>query len=75
MPLFGKKKQNQPPSLEQVAQAVLDFINADTWNEGKRIVEERRDLLLTDAADRVFAMLLEQARDCLLYTSPSPRDS
>ena len=62
MPLFGKKKQNQPPSLEQVAQAVLDFINADTWNEGKRIVEERRDLLLTDAADRVFAMLLEQYR-------------
>ncbi len=60
MPLFGKKKR---PSFEDIAQAVIDFLEADDWAAGKRVVEERRDLLLTDEADQVFAMLLEQARD------------
>ena len=51
------------PSQNQIAEAVESFINAQTWEECKRIVEAKRDLLLTDAADQVFASALEQYRD------------
>src|SRR5262249_44525232 len=42
---------------------VRSFINAQTWEECKSIVEAQRDLLLTDAADLILASMLEQRRD------------
>ena len=39
---------------------VLAFINADNWDESRRIVEENSERLLSDEADAVFALLLEQ---------------
>ena len=44
-------------------EAVLAFVSAESWPDSKRIVEEQRDLLLTDAADQVFALLLEVSQD------------
>jgi tetratricopeptide (TPR) repeat protein len=50
------------PSQEQITEAVLAFINARTWADSKQIVEARRDVLLTDAAEQFMAALLEQYR-------------
>src|SRR5215217_341006 len=53
-----------PPSQEQqIAEAVLAFVNAQTWAQSKQIVEDHRDLLLTDAADAILVGLLEQYSD------------
>jgi hypothetical protein len=54
MPLFRNVR---------IEQAVLAFVNEHELAAKKRIVEERRDLLLTDEADRVFTALLEQYKD------------
>jgi tetratricopeptide (TPR) repeat protein len=48
------------PSPEQISEAVLAFINADTWTESQRIVEAQQALLLTDDADQYFDVLLQQ---------------
>ena len=53
----------QNSSLELVAQAVLSFVSADNWQESKHIVMGLQDVLLTDEADYVFAMLLAQHGD------------
>src|SRR5262245_15343776 len=50
------------PSQEQLTEAVLAFINARTWTDRKQIVEARRDMLLTDAAEQLMAALLDQYR-------------
>ena len=42
------------PTQEQITQAVLAFVQADTWAESKRVVETQRNLLLADAADRAL---------------------
>lgn len=47
---------------EQVAEAVLAFVNAQSWDERRRIAMERRDVLPTDAAAEVLAELLTQYR-------------
>jgi tetratricopeptide (TPR) repeat protein len=44
----------------QIAEAVVAFVNALTWDETKRLVEERRDLLLTDTAERFLTNLVAQ---------------
>jgi hypothetical protein len=49
--------------MEETSQAVLQFVNAETWTEGKRIVEEQQHLLLTDAADGIFEHILQQSQD------------
>ena len=46
--LFGKKSQRPDP--EQLAEALFAFIQADTWNESRRILEAHPELL-TDEAD------------------------
>lgn len=43
-----------------IRQAVLLFVNANIWNERKCLVEVQCDLLLSDAAEQVFANLLAQ---------------
>ena len=47
------------PSQEQITEAVQAFINARTWAETKQIVEARRDVLLTDAAERLMTAFLD----------------
>ena len=47
------------PDRETVQKAVLVFVNARTWNESKRLLEEQQKVLLTDVADQVLADLLE----------------
>jgi len=51
------------PSLNQVAEAVKAFIEAQTWEECRYIVEIQRDKLLTDTADLFLAHMLEQCRN------------
>jgi hypothetical protein len=48
------------PSQEQITEALLAFINAQTWADSRQIVEARRDVLLTDAVEQFIATLLEQ---------------
>jgi CHAT domain-containing protein/TPR repeat protein len=48
------------PSKEHIVEAIRDFVNAETWEESRRIVEERHKVLLTDVADQVFADLLQE---------------
>jgi CHAT domain-containing protein/tetratricopeptide (TPR) repeat protein len=50
------------PSRNQIARALGAFLDAQTWEESKRIVEVQRDKLLTDIADQVLADLLEKYR-------------
>jgi WD40 repeat protein len=45
--------------------AVLEFVNAETWAESQAIVEARSDLLLDEEADEVFVQLVELNRDDL----------
>src|SRR5215813_9317432 len=47
------------PSQEQLTEAVQAFISAQTWADSKQIVEARRDVLLTDAAEQLMATLLD----------------
>jgi tetratricopeptide (TPR) repeat protein len=49
--------------MEETIQAVLQFVTADTWAESKRIVEEQQHLLLTDATDAAFEVLLQSNQD------------
>ncbi|MDX6380977.1 MAG: hypothetical protein QOI57_2001 [Rubrobacteraceae bacterium] len=51
------------PSQDRIIEAVQAFVTADTWAGSKQIVEANRDVLLTDAANEVFADLLEQYKD------------
>ena len=43
-----------------IRKALRLFVNANIWNERKCLVEVQRDLLLSDAAEQVFANLLAQ---------------
>lgn len=52
-----------PSSRDDLAQAVLAYIKARTWAEMKQIVENRHDLLLTDAADDILADSLGRCRE------------
>jgi tetratricopeptide (TPR) repeat protein len=51
------------PSWDQIAKAVLAFFNARTWAERKQIVEDEREMVLSDAADEVLLHLLKQYKD------------
>lgn len=50
-------------AITHATRAIITFIRAPTWEEGRQVVERRRDDLLTDNADMVFAMLHQTARD------------
>ncbi len=49
--------------LEMIQQAVLAFVNADSWSESQRIVQSEQALLLTDDADAILAALLAEYAD------------
>ena len=61
--LRERPPQPQSRSYQQAFEAVRSFIHPATWNEKKRIVNQKRKLLLSDAALRVFADLLEQYKE------------
>jgi|SRR5215207_7092125 len=44
-----------PPSQHQIAEAILEFLAAETWTEKIQIVENYWNLLLTDDADAILA--------------------
>ena len=48
---------------DNVQKAVSAFVNAQTWEKRKRLVEERQNVLLTDAAEEALADLLTQYKD------------
>jgi CHAT domain-containing protein/tetratricopeptide (TPR) repeat protein len=52
----------EEPVQDQIHQAVETLLQARTWEESKHIVEAQRDLLLTDAADRLLVAQREQAK-------------
>ncbi|MDP9350195.1 MAG: CHAT domain-containing protein [Chloroflexota bacterium] len=47
-------------SSRRMLEAVVAFLNADTWVESKRIVEAHRELLLTDDVDAALRYLMYQ---------------
>ncbi|MGB0386175.1 MAG: tetratricopeptide repeat protein [Ardenticatenaceae bacterium] len=49
-------------SAQELSEAVQGLINAKNLAESKQIVEAQRDLLLTDAADQLFGILLSQVK-------------
>ncbi len=52
--------------MNAIAQALNDLLSTQTWGETRRVLEARRDLLLTDAAIRMLlaaAQRAEQAGD------------
>ncbi|BAY23266.1 tetratricopeptide domain protein [Calothrix sp. NIES-2100] len=53
---FSEQADSQ--QIKQVTKAVLIFGNTRTPEEGKRVVEQYQELLLTDEADRVLTDLL-----------------
>jgi hypothetical protein len=53
---------------EHVLKALLAFVNARNLDESRRVVEDRREELLSEAADQIFQELLEQYRDNPLAT-------
>lgn len=48
---------------DQVTNAVLAFVNIQSWDKSKRIVEEHLDVLLTVAADEILAALHTKYQD------------
>lgn len=56
-------RQGQEIPLQDISAAIIALVNANNWGESKRIVKEQRDLLLMDAADQIFADLLEEYKD------------
>ncbi len=46
-----------------IVDAVMDFVNADSWDESRRVVQESPDLLLTDDADKTFEQLIRLNQD------------
>jgi hypothetical protein len=60
---MAQQADEEPSENTPTEQAVLDFLNADTWQDSKRIVEDRRDLLLTNEADQFLGQLLKQYKD------------
>jgi CHAT domain-containing protein/tetratricopeptide (TPR) repeat protein len=54
---------DRTPQEAQVIEAVLAFLRAETWPESKRVVQVRREELLSGAADEVLGTLIDQADD------------
>ena len=59
----GKEKPDVEQSRDEVTETVVTFIFAESWGERKCIVEEFRDVLLTDTADEVLADLITSNKD------------
>ena len=59
----GRERPDGAQNLDEVTEAVVTFVFAESWEESKRIVEERQDLLLTDAADEELAALITSNKD------------
>src|SRR5438046_81774 len=43
-----------------IAEALLRFLNTDSWYETRAVLEDEQSLLLTDRADQIITSLIEQ---------------
>lgn len=50
-------------SVQALSKAVQAFVQAKSWQESKQIVVTQHDLLLSDMADQVLVILLQQTKD------------
>ena len=50
-------------SQNELIETVLSFLNTDSLEEKKQIALEKKDILLTEAADEIFSDLLEQYKE------------
>ena len=57
--LFGRKPRRPDP--EALLQTIAAFINAKTWSESQRLVEQHPELL-SDQADALLGQLVEAAQ-------------
>ena len=57
--MFGKKPQRPDP--KQLAETLFAFIQAETWDESRRILEAHPELL-TDEADALLGQLVQAAQ-------------
>lgn len=69
---FGRRRQTSEVSRDEmtsdpyrgdIKEAVIAFIDAQSWEESKRIVEERQDWLLRDPTDKFLDYLLTRYKD------------
>ncbi len=58
--LFGRRPRRPDP--RQLLETIFAFIQAETWAESRRIVEEHPELL-SDEADGLLGQLIEAARE------------
>ena len=59
----GDERPDMKQDRQEVTETILAFVFAESWEERKRTVEERQDLLLTDAADEELAALITVNED------------
>lgn len=59
----GRERPDGVQDRDEVTEAVVTFVFAESWEESKRLVEDRRGVLLTDAADEELAVLMESNKD------------
>ena len=59
----GREKRDMVQDRDEVTEAVVTFVFAEGWEESKRIVEDHRGVLLTDAADEELAVLMESNKE------------
>ena len=50
------------PELESIALALEAFLNADSWNKTRLVLESERKLLLSDTADQLLTNLIENMK-------------
>jgi len=57
---FANRLASPQQAPQTLADIVLSFVGARTWEESKRVVQEHADALLSEQADSVLQRLLEQ---------------
>ena len=80
--LFGRDFDEEAMPMEEVIGEIGDIVvRGRVLNMDKREIKNERMILIYDISDFTDTMTIkifitnEQYEDCLLYTSPSPRDS
>ena len=73
--------KNRNGQLVTLVEAMADYENIQiAYNKARKCKRYRKDVLIftkekEENLERVRRELLELSYDCLLYTSPSPRDT
>jgi hypothetical protein len=61
--IFQRGKNPQQFSFQEIAEVLQDFVNADTWEDSKLIVQANQNRLLSDMADEVFVDFMQGYRE------------